>query len=58
MLRAFATVALFAATLISPCLTSSAMAQSKTFPYEAKILADETFARSGAGEAYYPTQSL
>ena len=58
MSRAFATVVLFAVTLIVPCLTSSATAQIKTFPYEAKVVADETFTRSGAGDAYYPTLSL
>jgi hypothetical protein len=58
MSRAFATVVLFAVTAISSGLTPSALAQIKTFPYEAKVVADETFARSGAGDAYYPTQSL
>lgn len=59
MLRAFATVVLSATTLVvSSLFASPAMGQIKTFPYEAKVVADETFARSGGGDAYYPTQSL
>jgi len=59
MMRAFATVVLSATTLVvSSVFASPAMGQIKTFPYEAKVVADETFARSGGGDAYYPTQSL
>ena len=53
-MRAFATVVLFVSSLV----TSPAMGQIKEFPYEAKVVADETFVRSGAGDAYYPTQKL
>lgn len=58
-MRAFATVVLSNVTLFSTLLVASpSHAQIKTFPYEAKVVAEETFARSGAGDAYYPTQSL
>jgi len=36
----------------------SAQAQPGQFPYEAKVVAEETYARSGGGESYYPTQRL
>lgn len=39
-------------------LVSSAMAQEQKFPYQARVTAAEVYARSGAGEAFYPTQSL
>lgn len=29
-----------------------------SFPYEVRVAAEETFARSGGGDAYYPTQRL
>lgn len=38
--------------------SSIAEAQSGGFPYEARVAAEETFARSGGGDAYYPTQRL
>ena len=59
MLRAFATVVLYPITLVCCALVSAdADAQSTDFPYEARVVAEETYARSGAGEAYYPTQRL
>lgn len=59
MLRAFATVVLNPITLICCAFVSAtAEAQSTDFPYEARVVAEETYARSGAGEAYYPTQRL
>ena len=36
----------------------SAHAQSVQFPYEAKVVAEETYARSGGGDSFYPTQRL
>ncbi len=59
MLRAFATVVLFNSTLISSAmLASTARADVKDFPYQAKVVAAETYVRSGAGDDYYPTQAL
>ncbi len=53
-MRAFNFVAFLIATLAAQCVT----AQIKTFPYEAKVVVDEVFVRSGAGDSYYPTQKL
>lgn len=59
MTRAFATVAVFTFSLVATSLMSvPAVGQIRTFPYEAKVIAEETFARSGAGDAYYPTQTI
>lgn len=61
MLRAFASVVLYPMTLACCAFVSAtaiATAQSTDFPYEARVVAEETYARSGAGEAYYPTQRL
>lgn len=59
MLRAFATVVLYPITLACCAFApATADAQSTDFPYEARVVAEETYARSGAGEAYYPTQRL
>ncbi len=59
MLRAFATVVLYPITLaLCAFVSATADAQSTDFPYEAKVVAEETYTRSGAGEAYYPTQRL
>ena len=33
-------------------------AQVQEFPYKAQVVADETYIRSGGGEAFYPTQAL
>lgn len=33
-------------------------AQVREFPYKAKIVVDEAYVRSGAGDAFYPTQLL
>ena len=49
-------VAAAAVLLIFTSLT--AQAQSVQFPYDAKVVAEETFARSGGGDSYYPTQRL
>ncbi len=53
-MRAFAVVAFLITALSAPF----AAAQIKTFPYDAKVAVDEVFVRSGAGDAYYPTQKL
>lgn len=48
-----------ASVLMIVCtLVSSASAQGQKFPYQARVTADEVYARSGAGEAFYPTKSL
>ena len=39
-------------------LTSSVMADERTFPYKAYINADEVYVRSGPGQSYYPTDKL
>jgi hypothetical protein len=44
--------------LLMVCLVTAAEGQSGRFPYEARVAAEETFARSGGGDAYYPTQRL
>ena len=54
MLRAFATVVL----VVSAFFPSTSCAQIKEFPYEATVVAEEAYIRSGAGESYYPTQKL
>ncbi|MCR9199512.1 MAG: SH3 domain-containing protein [Planctomycetaceae bacterium] len=33
-------------------------AQDRQLPYQAEVIANETYARSGGGERYYPTMSL
>lgn len=53
-MRAFAVVAFLFTTLT----VQLADAQIKSFPYDAKVAVDEVFIRSGAGDAYYPTQKL
>ena len=53
-MRAFAIVTF----LISALSAQFAAAQIKSFPYEAKVVVDEVFVRSGAGDSYYPTQKL
>lgn len=53
-MRAFAVVAFLFTTLTA----QFAAAQIKSFPYDAKVAVDEVFIRSGAGDAYYPTQKL
>lgn len=53
-MRAFAVVTF----LISALSAQFVDAQIKNFPYEAKVMVDEVFIRSGAGDAYYPTQKL
>ncbi len=53
-MRAFAIVTF----LISTLSTQFATAQIKSFPYDAKVVVDEVFVRSGAGDSYYPTQKL
>jgi len=53
-MRAFAVVAFLLTTLSA----QYAAAQIKSFPYDAKVAVDEAFIRSGAGDAYYPTQKL
>ena len=44
--------------LISVLSSQFAAAQIKSFPYDAKVVVDEVFVRSGAGDSYYPTQKL
>ena len=53
-MRAFAIVAVLISTLSGQFVA----AQIKNFPYEAKVVVDEVFIRSGAGDSYYPTQKL
>lgn len=53
-MRAFA-VFTFLISMLSP---QFAAAQIKSFPYDAKVVVDEVFVRSGAGDSYYPTQKL
>lgn len=53
-MRAFAVIVV----LISSFTTEYAAAQIRNFPYEAKVVVDEVFVRSGAGDSYYPTQKL
>ncbi len=53
-MRAFAIVAVLISTLSGQFVS----AQIKNFPYEAKVVVDEVFIRSGAGDSYYPTQKL
>ncbi|MCX7387161.1 MAG: SH3 domain-containing protein [Planctomycetales bacterium] len=53
-MRAFAVVTF----LISTLSAQFAAAQIKSFPYDAKVVVDEVFVRSGAGDSYYPTQKL
>lgn len=53
-MRAFAVVAFLLTTLTAQFTA----AQIKSFPYDAKVVVDEVFIRSGAGDAYYPTQKL
>ena len=53
-MRAFAVVTF----LISTLTAQFAAAQIKSFPYDAKVVVDEVFVRSGAGDSYYPTQKL
>lgn len=53
-MRAFAIIPF----LISTLTGQFAAAQIKSFPYEAKVVVDEVFIRSGAGDSYYPTQKL
>ncbi|MBL8819569.1 MAG: hypothetical protein JNL58_26325 [Planctomyces sp.] len=38
--------------------SSSAFAQSGNFPYEARVVVDELFARSGAGDSWHATQKV
>lgn len=40
------------------CLSSVTFAQVQKFPYEAKVVVDEAYVRSGNGEKFYPTDSL
>jgi len=53
-MRAFAIVSVLMSTLSGQFVA----AQIKNFPYEAKVVVDEVFIRSGAGDSYYPTQKL
>lgn len=39
-------------------LTSSLQGQVKEFPYKARVVVSEAWVRSGAGDAFYPTQTL
>lgn len=43
------------ACLISCALSSAASAQQGSFPYDAKVVAEETWVRSGSSEKYYAT---
>ncbi len=40
------------------CTCGPATAQTRQFPYKARIIVEQTYARSGGGEAFYPTAQL
>jgi uncharacterized protein YgiM (DUF1202 family) len=40
------------------CTCGPATAQARQFPYKARIIVDQTYVRSGGGEAFYPTAQL
>ncbi|MDG1897267.1 MAG: hypothetical protein P8J37_20415 [Fuerstiella sp.] len=44
--------------LIFVCMCGSATAQTRQFPYKARIVVEQTYVRSGGGEAFYPTAQL
>ncbi|MEQ9408032.1 MAG: hypothetical protein RIK87_09915 [Fuerstiella sp.] len=44
--------------IVTTCVPSCLQAQSERFPYKARVATDEAYVRSGAGEAFYPTQVL
>ncbi len=46
---------LLAATVF---VTSAVNGQVRQFPYEARVVVDEAYVRSGGGEAFYPTKVL
>ncbi len=39
-------------------IAESVIAQTRDFPYQAKVIVDEVFVRSGAGDSWLPTQRL
>lgn len=51
-------VGLLSLVLILTSTTEVSLGQSSGFPYEARVVVDELFARSGAGEDWLPTQRL
>lgn len=55
MTRAFVAIAVFCGLIVP-----KAAAQIRDFPYEARVVVDETYVRSGPGDSdkYYPTQKL
>ena len=48
---------IFVAALIAVS-TSNSLAQTRQFPYDARVVVDEAYVRSGGGEQFYPTQVL
>lgn len=46
----------FTAVILTFAIVSQA--QEKSLPYKARVIKHETYARSGAGERFYPTQAL
>ncbi|MCA9062095.1 MAG: hypothetical protein KDA96_03525 [Planctomycetaceae bacterium] len=48
-------MAAFVGAISSP---TAILAQVKDFPYDARVVSDEVFIRSGGGESFYPTQRL
>jgi len=40
------------------CTCGAANAQARQFPYKARIIVEQTYVRSGGGEAFYPTAQL
>ncbi|MEZ6132500.1 MAG: hypothetical protein R3C59_27870 [Planctomycetaceae bacterium] len=44
--------------ILTTTSASFAQAQDQQFPYKAKVVVAEVYARSGGGDAFYPTQKL
>ncbi|MEO1984842.1 MAG: hypothetical protein ABGZ24_30350, partial [Fuerstiella sp.] len=44
--------------LLFVCTCGPAIAQVRQFPYEARVVVEQTYVRSGGGEAFYPTAQL
>ncbi|MCP4172619.1 MAG: hypothetical protein GY758_17805 [Fuerstiella sp.] len=44
--------------LLFVCTCGPATAQTRQFPYKARVVVEQTYVRSGGGEAFYPTAEL
>ena len=44
--------------LVVACTFEPATTQARQFPYKARIIVEQTYVRSGGGEAFYPTAQL